>query len=1447
MRLKLSVMADGLGDDVLIDADPRATVGELAAALFPNAIPTESGPNGVGLVVDRDTPDRHIVAPSTTLDTSGVRSGCTVGPSTDGPATAPPVAAATLTVHEGPDAPTSVPLHIGRNSVGRGADCDVRLADPLVSKRHAEVIVGDVVEIVDDGSANGVLMTGRPVTRAVLHAHDRVVLGSTAISVTQHDHQGARSTRHANDVPFNRSPRLDPRFQGVALVAPEPPAPPSAQRFPIAPVVAPVVLAAVLFAFTQNLLSILFFALSPVILIGSWWETRAATNRQVIVESARFRTALRDLAVQLEYARSLERVGRCGEHPSVVEVIEAVEDRSPLVWTRRPEHESFGQVRLGLGTRPSRNTVEMPSTNSTLPGLWEELTETVARFVDVSGVPVVADVGFCGNIGVGGPERVAEPAMRGLLAQFAGLHSPAELSVAAFAPADRWDWMKWLPHTDGARLAGNAADSSALATWVEALVDDRCSTRTVDDRPPPLPLVLVFVHDAAPVERSRLVQMAERGPSVGVHVAWYSASVERLPAACRTFVDLDANTGRGRAGYVEGGHAVTDLAIEPAGLAATTRLARRLSPLVDSGAPADTSSALPRAVAFVDLTGHELAVSPDAVVDRWRRTESLPSDPVTSRRRDRGLRAVVGQTVDGPFHLDLRTQGPHALVGGTTGSGKSEFLQSWILGLAADNSPARVTFLLVDYKGGAAFADCVDLPHCVGLVTDLSPHLVRRALASLDAELRHREQLLHDRRAKDLVELERRNDPDRPPSLVIVVDEFAALVSEVPEFVDGVVNIAQRGRSLGLHLVLATQRPAGVIRDNLRANTNLRIALRMADESDSDDVIGSTRAALFDPEVPGRAIVKSGPGRITAFQAAYSGGHFAGRPRRRPIEVSTLGFGPSTPHERAAPSPMPATGSTNEGPSDIRRVVHTIDRAAERLGIPEARRPWLPELAPRYRLEALPTARTDETIVFGVADDPDLQRQTTAALRPDSDGNLAVYGTGGTGKSGALRTIGLAAGFGSARGGPVQVYGLDFGSRGLQPLAPLPHVGSIIPGGDAERVQRLLRFLTSVLDERAERFARAEAATIGEYRRRSGHRDEARIILLVDGVGTFRGEYEGGLLNRWWEQFLMIAAEGRALGVHVAMSADRPSAVPSNLASSVQRRLVLRLASETDYAIAGIPADAYGPGTPPGRGFLDGLEVQVAVIGGFGDLARQGVAIERCRVAMVRGGVALAPPIVSLPARVPLGELGAASGRPMIGLSDDTLAAHDFRLEGTFLVAGAPQSGRSTAVATMVRSIAAARPGTDFVLFGQRRSPLTSVTTWAATAHGPTEIEQLAVKLTARLGEAAGRSIVVVIEAIGDLSDTEADLPLQRLVRACRDQGVFVIAEGETSTVRGSWPLLQLVKSSRSGIVLRPDQVDGETLFTTPFPRTTRAEFPPGRGLMVQGGQVRKVQVALPE
>lgn len=1452
MRLKLTVDLAGGSTDVLVTADPHAPIGAIAARLAERASSCPAEPT---LVVGRGSGRERLIDARTELGESGLRSGDRVAIAASGEAsTRPSAPAATLQVVAGPGAPVEHSLRSGTSFVGRDRSADVRLVDPLVSKRHAKINVSELVEIIDDGSANGIVIGGQVVDRAVLRPGASVTLGDTTFTVTLH------TTASANDeggsIAFNRSPRLDPQYEGISLKAPEPPKPPQPQRFPLVMLFAPIMMAGMIYAITRSATAILFVALSPMMMIGGYIENRRSGKKALEEGTARFRSALVDLSVQLGYAADREREGRRSEHPSAAEIEAAVRDLSELAWTRRPEHDAFLTFRIGLGTRPSRNGVELPTSNETLPELWTELLDVVSQFSQVARVPVVADLREAGNVGVAGPMDRSAELMANLLGQLVGVHAPSELVLAAVAgeSAARWDWLKWLPHVGSefsplecSHLAANSADANLLVSAIEELVDERSGERGESGGTDGLmlPAIILLVSDDAPIERARLVQLAERGPAVSVHLAWHASSVSRLPAACRLFAEVDPATGEGRAGYVRGGVAVDDLEPERVDLETAALLARRLSPVYDSGSRTDDQSDLPRSVSFLALAGPDLGDDASAVVESWRANNALPLSPSAPRRdRDNTLRALVGQSAVGPMHLDLRTQGPHALVGGTTGSGKSEFLQSWVLGMAAMHSPSRVTFLFVDYKGGAAFADCVDLPHCVGLVTDLSQHLVRRALASLNAELHQREILLNSKKAKDLLELERANDPDAPPSLVIVIDEFAALVNEVPEFVDGVVNVAQRGRSLGLHLVLATQRPAGVIRDNLRANTNLRVALRMADEDDSSDVVGTPLAATFDPALPGRGIAKSGPGRLVTFQSAYVGGHTAAEAPRPAVELRDLSFGSGAIWDRTD-EPMRLSDS---GPPDISRIVWAVGQANAQVGIPAPRRPWLPELAPAYRLDHLPTRRTDVELVYGVLDDPRAQTQPEIAFRPDVDGNMAVYGTGGTGKSTFLRSIAIAAALAPARGGPCHVYGLDFGSRGLQMLEDLPHVGAVIGGDDGERVQRLIRTLRAAVDERAERYAQVNAATIVEYRELAGRPDEPRIVVLVDGVGSFRTAYEATNLNAYWEMFQNVAADGRSVGLHVIVSADRPAAVSSGLASSIQRRLVLRLANEMDYLMVDTPSDGFTATSPPGRGFVDGAEVQVAVIGGEANVGRQAAEVAKLAAAMRREGIEQAPGIGSLPELVAASDLPTdVDGRPTIGVWDETLGPIGLPESSPFVVTGPPASGRTTAVATLARAIRAVAPDVQLVHLGQPRSPLAGVTGWDHVAIGAGAIAEQSAELLDKVRGSSPGTWVVVVEAVGELLNSECDLPLQDLLKACRASEQYVIAEGETSTLSGSWPLLQVVKVSRTGIVLQPDQMDGDAIFKTSFPRVARGDFPPGRGLLVTAGKARRVQVALPE
>ena len=472
------------------------------------------------------------------------------------------------------------------------------------------------------------------------------------------------------------------------------------------------------------------------------------------------------------------------------------------------------------------------------------------------------------------------------------------------------------------------------------------------------------------------------------------------------------------------------------------------------------------------------------------------------------------------------------------------------------------------------------------------------------------------------------------------------------------------------------------------------------------------------------------------------------------------------------------------------------------------------------------------------------------AFRPDEDGNLAVYGTGNSGKSTLLRSIAIAAAY-TIRGGPCHVYGLDFGSRGLQMLEALPHVGSIVAGNDTERVSRLLGMLREIIDERATRYATAGAGTITAYRGLAGKPDEARIILLVDGMSAFRTAYESTDLIRLFDSFLSIASDGRAVGVHVVLSADRPGALPVALSSQVQRRVVLRLADSADYATFGLPSDVIDQNSPPGRGLLDEREVQVAVLGKSADVMQQAREIERLADAMRNAGVKPAPRVERLSDLVHQEDLVTeVRGAPVLGLSGVTMGPITFRPSGTFTVAGGPGSGRTSTVAAIVAAVKRRQPETRLYYLGNRRSILVPGFAWDEVATDTEAIAKLAGALSVVLSDdnpASSTPSVVVVEGIAELLNSQADLPLQDLIRAAVEHGHLVVSDGEPMPLSGPFPLLTVARSSRTGLVLQPESADGLLLRAQFPPRLRRADFPPGRGLFVErGGSPVVVQVALP-
>jgi S-DNA-T family DNA segregation ATPase FtsK/SpoIIIE len=1492
MKVKLTLVRDGAQPtDIVVTADSTATAADVARHIAESdperTVSFAPGEVVTLAVAPPDGSALEPLEPSVHIGEAPIGSGFWAGVVTHGRgAAADPAGYATrsnvgtLIATDGPLQGQEFPVNVGHATIGRAPTNHIVLADSMVSKLHARLEVGSRIELVDLNSANGVIVDGIPVQRFRLVPNRPVVIGATTLVLHLADnaYSAGPVLERGGGLHYNRSPRVDVRYPGTAHPPPRMPTEQAGRVFPWTILVAPIVMALAIYAITGRERALLLIFMTPLMAMGNFMNQRTQTSNKKKYEVELFERQFEKLEETLFRAKPEEEAARNEEVPPIAEVFEHAVRLGPLLWTRRPEHWNFLALRLGTTRAPSRNSIAERDTQDGLPEYIERLDRLRDRYRFVDDVPIVESLRAVGSLGVAGPPGLAADALRGLAVQIFGLHAPNEVVAVAIAGSDSMpglEWMKWLPHTTSETspfkdlpLADSAPTANALLsaleeyvlragrgpeprgpfaeTWNPMLYGTDVHRAGEEGATKERVSVIVIVTDDAPVDRPRLIQVLERGADVGVHAVFYSPTVESLPATCRSFIDVTGGLDDVTVGLVRNGDLHEHVRIDGVSNDYMHTFAKRMAPVVDASTVIQDASDIPNSVMFLALVGQETAHDPESVIERWRQNNTIIDRSTRERPRLKkagNLRAIIGQGASDAMTLDLRSQGPHALVGGTTGAGKSEFLQAWVLGLASAHSPDRVTFLFVDYKGGSAFADCVDLPHCVGLVTDLSPHLVRRALTSLRAEIHHREHLFNRKKAKDLMELERRQDPDCPPALVLVIDEFAALAGDVPEFVDGVVDIAQRGRSLGIHLIMATQRPAGVIKDNLRANTNLRVALRMADQSDSKDVVDDPIAASFPASLPGRGIAKTGPGRLTPFQSAYVGGWTSTEEViEAHVKAAELRFG-STVEWEAERAQESDSHDEDLGPNDQKRVVTTLIRAADAAGIPAPRRPWLDDLANVVDLRDLP-AQGDEQILLGLADLPEKQQQVATYFRPDRDGSMLVFGTSGSGKTTVLKTIATAAGLRPDLG-RCEVYGLDFASGALGAVERLPHVGSVIDGDDAERVQRLLRTLGRELDRRSELFARASAANLTEYRELVDPQ-MTRLVLLIDNYPDFKSEWEiSSARAPFYQVFMRILGEGRPLGVHAVITADRGGAVPTAVAANISRRVVLRLADPNQYTLLGAPKDMLDDTSVPGRASVDKNEVQMAVLGGTANVAEQTKALELLGAELRAKGVQDVADIGALPLRVEASAMPVSvDGQPVIGVAEDTLAPRGFDPVGLFVVTGPPQSGKTNTLRALITAVEKFDPDVKLFHFGSRRSELGSYRDWVRSATRPEEEKDLATELADIVADetVAGR-IMVVVEDVAHLMDGPADRAIRGLMQAISNSEHLLIGDADVSRAGSGSGVLGAWKADRQGIALKPDTHDGDTLFKVPFGRIKRTDFPDGRGIFVQAGKAMLVHV----
>ncbi|MFC8801901.1 FtsK/SpoIIIE domain-containing protein [Streptomyces anthocyanicus] len=1523
MRLTLTVVDPygGGSADVVLDADPESTVGDIAeelakqvgiagAQVIPIGHQGQAGTGGAPLVYV----DGYAVDPSATVVGSPLREGAVVSlQDPSGCLPGEPTGLVELRVVGGPGAGFVHRLGVGKYDIGSGPAAYVRIEDPEVDARALTLSVATdgTCKVAVHSDKEGVTLDGESVQEGdgddwPLGA--QIAVGNSLVELARYAPPNAalKWSEDGVGLDYNRPPRLRPAERQTNFRLPSPPRDYEARPLPWLMALTPLVGAVVAVMVFGRWYYLIMAGLSPILLFANYFNDKKHGRKSHAKQVKEYEEQKARIEKDAQAALVAERDDRRQAIPDPAVVLSVATGPRTRLWERRRTDRDHLLLRVGTGQLPSEVVLDDPEQD-------DHRRQVTWKIEDA---PVALSLRTLGVVGIAGPGDSARSLGRWAVAQTAALHSPMDVQfyvLSENSAQSEWDWVRWLPHSrpsggqDVNVLIGTDAETvGARIGELTQILDARKkaaeqkgggaqgSSFTDPD--------IVVVWDGSRRLRSLpgVVRLLREGPAVSMFAVCIDAEERFLPGECQAFVVAEPRaeeSGRQQrdaearpAQQVAGGfpsfqawhtNAPAEpeqraraeklrLRVEEAGVERITgvrpdfvtpawclRLARSLSALRDiSGETED--SALPGSSRLLDVLQLEPPTA-DAIGARWR-------------MGGQSTMAVIGESYDGPFGIDMRKDGPHGLIAGTTGSGKSELLQTIVAALAVANTPENMTFVLVDYKGGSAFKDCVKLPHTVGMVTDLDAHLVERALESLGAELKRREHILAAADAKDIEDYQDlvRRDPSHAPvpRLLIVIDEFASMVRDLPDFVTGLVNIAQRGRSLGIHLLLATQRPSGVVSPEIRANTNLRIALRVTDGGESSDVIDSPEAGHISKNTPGRAYVRLGHSSLVPFQSGRVGGR---RPGAADPAALAPWVGPLGWEElgRAALTKPKTESREDDEITDLKVLVDAVRDANRSMGIPAQHSPWLPALDEKLMLDeievpALAGAAPGKLppAPYGIEDLPSDQARRPVVVDFASFGHLMIGGAPRSGRSQVLRTIAgsLARTHSTA---DVHLYGIDCGNGALNALTRLPHCGAVVGRNQTERVVRLVNRLKGELSRRQDLLADSGFADIGEQRASVEESERLpHIVVLLDrweGWVPTLGEVDHGSLT---DELQTMMREGASVGIHLILTGDRTLLV-GRIATLTEDKYGLRLADRSDFASLGIPSRKVPEEIPPGRAFRNeaGTETQFALLSE--DTTGQGqaaaiTAIGEAAAARDAGVPRARRPfrVDSLPSRISFPEAWemrdpeASRSRlwALIGIGGDEIVGFGPDLADgvpSFVIAGPAKSGRSTVLMNVAQSLLA--QGTRLVVAAPRQSPVRQLDgaegvlkVFTGDDIDEDEFEELID------GASPEEPIAVLVDDGEILEDCDAESQMKKIVSRGAERGLALVIAGDEEDVCSGFSGWQVdAKKARRGILLSPQESSSGDLIGLRVSRQmVGGQVTPGKGMLHLGdGELRTVVV----
>lgn len=1045
-----------------------------------------------------------------------------------------------------------------------------------------------------------------------------VIHGLEDLKIPEVDVNKLRYGTHTQEL-FNRPPRVMPSLYHEKVEIEEVPAPQQTKKKPLMLVIGPSVAIVIVFLIGFALIfmsdgSGLMMVSGLVMMIGSSlsgiifaiWNRKYDSDQELKEETHRFNAYSAYLIQTSNQIRKMYMANTAMEqqlYPSAKQVIHYGRHGGRL-WDRSIMHEDFLKIRLGTGDEPFQVEIEVPKQKFSLSNdsLALKPAMVAKEFHTLHQVPVCINLKEIQLVGLNAAhkkERSVE-LMHVMAAQIAATHCYTDVKMVFLYDEktdsmDDWECMRWYPHVWNENhsmryMAANDVERRDVLFDIGNVIRARSDQKSKD---PVKPWYVIFVSDPSLLNDETAANfLCSPLPSYGVTTIVMAEDPSQLPRGCNCIINYD-----GRNGYIEdlSHNNRTDFVSDHISVPEVDAFGKKLADI--HVRELDEHSEIPESLTFLEMYNVQKTNELN-IAERWMKNRTYLS-----------MKAVIGRKAGNKdCYLDVHEKfhGPHGLVAGTTGSGKSETLQTYILSMAVNFSPEDVSFFIIDFKGGGMANLFQNLPHLAGYISNLSGNQIQRAMISIKSENVRRQKLFARYGVNNInlyTQLYKNHETDTPiPHLFIIIDEFAELKREEPEFMSELISVAQVGRSLGVHLILSTQKPSGTVDDNIWSNTRFRLCLRVQDRQDSMDMLHRPDAAFLTRA--GEAFLQVGNDEIfERFQSGYSGAIYTedGEPSVTALIDRTGQAAFFAPKNTASEAGVHQI-------TQLDAVINEIQKVCDENDYAPSRQLWMPLLSNEIYLKDLvkdtphfdngkwPVPYKDEhiEIIAGEMDDPANQKQEPLVIDFSKNGHLAILGTAVSGKSTFMQTLAYAL-INQYSPDMVQMYLLDFSSHKLTPFASAPQVGGVVTDENMDRLDKFFNLLKVIMKERRQAL---KGGSFDQMVRVSGWQMPA-IIIMLDNYEAFREKSE----DKYNDLILQAARDGISEGIYLVLSAAGfgMSGIPSRTGDNIRTVVTLEQQEKFAYmdALRVSHIDLFPEANVHGRGLAlaDGrvLEFQTAL------------------------------------------------------------------------------------------------------------------------------------------------------------------------------------------------------------------------------------------------------------